>query len=65
MNTFRVIPRAKKYWVEIAEGDAVRKVIKAFTTEDAALRYAREMQRVADRAGLSQTTPTRRPSEGR
>jgi hypothetical protein len=65
MKTFQVTPRGKKYWVEIAEGNGARRTVKGFPTEDAALRYLRDMQKVADRAGLAQTTPNGSPSEGR
>ena len=65
MTTFRVTPRGKKYWVEVAADDGTRSVEKGFTAEDAAVRYARDMQKVSDRAGLAHTTLTGSPSDGR
>jgi hypothetical protein len=65
MKTFRVTPRKKKYWVEVSEDDRARRIVRGFTTEDAALRFARDMQKVADRAGLATTTLTGGPAEGR
>jgi DNA-binding transcriptional regulator/RsmH inhibitor MraZ len=53
MKRFRVTPRQKKYWVEVAEDDGTRRVEKWFTTEDAAVQYARAMQEVSDRAELA------------
>jgi hypothetical protein len=66
MKTFRVTPRKRKYWVETTESDeGERRIVRAFTSEDAALRYIRDMQKFADRAGLAKTTLTGGPSEGR
>jgi hypothetical protein len=65
MKTFRVATWGEKYWVEVAEGDGACSVEKGFTTEDAALRYVRVMQKVSNRAGLAQTTLTGSPSDGR
>jgi hypothetical protein len=65
MVKFRVTPRRKKYWVEIAEDEREHKVVRAFTSEDAALQYVRDMQKFVDRAGLAQTGLTGGPSEGR
>jgi hypothetical protein len=63
MKTFRVTTWGEKYWVEVDDGDGACSVLKGFTTQDAALRYVRVMQKVVDRARLAETTLTGSPSD--
>ena len=51
MDTFHIVPRGKKYWVEAVGKDGTSKSVVAFaTTEEAALQCLRSLQHRAEAA---------------
>jgi hypothetical protein len=59
METFHIVPRGKKYWVEAVGEDGARKSVVAFATEEAALQCLRSLQHEAEAARRPVPSATR------
>jgi hypothetical protein len=51
MKTYSVVPRGKKYWVEEVAEDGARRVVVGFSTEAAAIRCLKDIQRREQKSG--------------
>ena len=50
MTQYVIIPRGRKYWIEVTDAGGVRRPVAAYSTEEAALQCLQSLLRKADLA---------------